>query len=91
MTDLRLVPKPEGFELRDKRSDKTNAADLWTPSDAVYAASLEIKGNVDAVTVIWRELNNKGKYQYCRKTSGPKGSTVDLMVSALGIEMGWTR
>ncbi len=91
MTDLKLVPKPEGFELRDRRSSKTNAGSDWTPRDALYSASQDMTDAADAVTVIWREKLSDGRYVHHRSNAGPNGSTMDLTITALGTEMGWSK
>ncbi len=33
-----MIQEPEGFELRDRRSDKSRSAADWTPADALFAA-----------------------------------------------------
>lgn len=55
---MKPVPKPEGFEMRDKRSTKSNKASDWTPSDALYSASTRIAGKrVDDLVVYWWEVD----------------------------------
>lgn len=55
-TPLRLVPKPEGYELRDKRSEKRNSAADWTPADALYDASQRIiDKQVSGLVAYWWE------------------------------------
>lgn len=88
---MHIIEKPEGFELRDARSEKTNAADKWTPQDALYGANQRMGDKAESVTVIWRERNSNGGFSYHRSNSGPRGSTLELTVTALGIEMGWAR
>ena len=88
---MHIVPKPDGYELRDKRSDKTKSASDWSPRDALYAASERMGENAESVTVIWREKTPDGAFAYHRSNAGPRGSTLDLTVTALGVEMGWTR
>lgn len=56
---LRVVPKPVGFELRDKRSEKANDASRWTPADAIYDASQRIAGReVTQLVVYWWEKDS---------------------------------
>lgn len=51
-----VIEKPLGFELRDKRSDKTRKSDDWTAQDALFDASQAIKGGeVEDVVILWRE------------------------------------
>lgn len=83
---MHLVPKPEGYDLRDKRSDKENDATKWGVRDALYSASECMTDKCDAVTVVWRE---EGRVY--RRNAGPRGSTIELTVEALGVEMGWKR
>jgi hypothetical protein len=91
VTELKLVPRPEGFELRDRRSDKSGQANDWTPRDALFDASEAIGDDAEAVTIVWRKPNGRGGFEYFRRNAGPKGASVDLTVTALGLEMGWTR
>lgn len=99
-TEIKLVPKPEGFELRDKRSDKTGQGKDWTPADALYSAfertsaeKLEPKGQrVSCIVTIWRLVDEKGNtdisYSYAGDAdqNGPA-----LIVAGLGSFMGWDR
>jgi len=56
---LRLVEKPQGYELRDRRSNKTEDPSQWTPADAVYDASERIRGKeVTQLVVYWWEREN---------------------------------
>ncbi len=64
MTQLRLIPKPEGFELRDKRSSKHSSAAEWTPQDALYDASQGMNADVtDVVVVLWRGKDGELNYR----------------------------
>lgn len=38
-----MIDKPEGFDLRDRRSTKTSSAADWRPADALYSAWREIE------------------------------------------------
>lgn len=51
---LKLVPKPEGFELAEKRANASDAS-RWLPEDALYAAWEEISETepVKAFCVAW--------------------------------------
>jgi hypothetical protein len=33
-----VISKPEGYELRDRRSDRSCSAADWLPADALYSA-----------------------------------------------------
>jgi hypothetical protein len=60
---VRLVPKPEGYEWRDKRSNKSNCPADWTPADALYDASQRIEGKqvTDLVVYWWEHDPQTGK------------------------------
>lgn len=61
---LRAIPKPEGFELRDKRSEKTNDAAAWLPEDALYDAQQAMMGEMKpstAMVVAWFYRDAEGK------------------------------
>ena len=60
---VRIVPKPEGFELRDRRSDKTNDATAWLPEDALYDAQQAMDGKMKPTTamiVAWFYRDDEG-------------------------------
>lgn len=79
MPDLRILPRPEGFELRDKRSSKhCNAAD-WTPQDALYDASQVMGDDAQAALILWRDKAGVMKF----RAAGPQDSSVALCVSFL--------
>lgn len=87
---MKLVAKPEGFELRNKRSDKERDAALWNPQDALYDASQEIaKQEVDACIVIWRERHADDSMEVHYRIAGPEGSALILIMKALGRLMNW--
>lgn len=92
MTELRLVPKPEGFELRDKRSDKTGMGKDWQPQDALYDVSQEIAkpdADCDAVLVIYRKRFENGSVLTCTRFSGPQDSVGALLLNGMAKVMGW--
>lgn len=35
---MKIIPKPEGFDLRAARADKAGDGRLWKPDDALYDA-----------------------------------------------------
>lgn len=57
---MHLVPKPEGFDIRDKRAEKSGKADEWTPQDAVYEASQRIE-NATQLVCLWWEKQPDGR------------------------------
>lgn len=92
MTTLKLVPKPEGFELRDRRSNKTGMGCDWEPQDALYDVSKEIaKPDVDcdAVMVIFRKRLPSGGTLTCVRFSGASCDGPDLLLNGMAKFMGW--
>jgi hypothetical protein len=92
MTDLKLVPQPEGYELRDKRSDKTNKASDWEVQDALYDASQQcMRVDVKALLVLYFEVDAEGNKYVRRHYAGPADQGLELMIAGLGSEMGWNK
>lgn len=90
--DLKLVPKPEGFELRDKRSDKSCRADQWTIQDALYDVSREVAkpdSNCDAVLIIFRKRSSEGAPITCFRYSGKEGQAASLLLNGMAKLMDW--
>jgi hypothetical protein len=59
---LKVLPKPEGFDLREKRAEKSESARDWLPEDALYDAATHIaeKGVAGALVICWYELSESG-------------------------------
>lgn len=59
---LKVLPKPEGYDLRAARAEKSGSARDWLPEDALYEAAKRIaeKGAHGAVVVAWYEKNEDG-------------------------------
>lgn len=56
------IEKPAGYDLREKRADKSSDARQWTPQDAIYNTSERIKDqNVTQLIVYWWERKPDGK------------------------------
>lgn len=88
--ELKLVPKPEGFELRDKRSDKTGRGSDWLPQDALYDASQQMdKENCIAVVIMWMEQKEDGSRRIYRRFAGAPEDKLRMLMNGVGIEMGW--
>lgn len=90
--DLKLVPKPEGFELRDKRSDKSGMGCDWEVQDALYATSQEVAkpdSNVDAVLIIYRKRFAHGGTLTCTRFAGPADSCASMLLNGMAKLMGW--
>lgn len=59
--ELKVIPKPVGFDVSEKRADKAADASKWLPADALYSAFEELikaKG-VKALIVAWYEVDPK--------------------------------
>lgn len=70
--DRRLVDKPEGFDLREKRAGKAKDGSLWTPEDALFDAAEQIKGKaVKQLLVCWvvEEEGGKLTFSYSQSTT----------------------
>lgn len=96
VTELKLVQKPEGFELRDKRSSKSNSVDDWLPTDALYDAQHEMttiedpKMKVVSTAVLWFVETEEGSLILrTRFASNSPHLLLRLIVAALGKVMGW--
>lgn len=88
---MKLIDKPEGFELRDRRSDKSNLGSEWTVQDALYDASQEMakQDTTDAI-VVWRERVAEGKYLTHFRFAGQSDCNGPaLLLGGLGKIMGW--
>ncbi len=59
---MKIVPKPEGFEMRQKRADKAEVSRLWLPEDAMHAASAAMKDPKLAILVAWYEKHENGHH-----------------------------
>lgn len=89
---MKLVPKPEGFEWRDRRSDKSGMGKDWEPQDALYDVSQEIAKpdiDCDAVLVIYRKRFENGSILTCTRFSGPNDSAASLLLNGMAKIMGW--
>lgn len=87
---MKLVPKPEGFELRNKRSGKKESCEVWEPKDALYSASALMEGkNVSACVVIWQEIDSDGRRKTVARRAGPAETTAFITMRQAGYYMGW--
>jgi hypothetical protein len=57
-----MIPEPEGFELREKRAERSGSARDVTPLDALFDAYERVKSNpkVQCLFVCWYELSENG-------------------------------
>lgn len=51
------MDKPDGYDFRDKRSDKTRDAKDWHGVDALYAATLEVPKDTVYLVVMWMDAD----------------------------------
>jgi hypothetical protein len=87
---LSAVPKPLGFEFRDRRAFQTNNADAWLPADALYDAyrDMEADGVVHAMVVAWYAVDETGaqrlrfRLAHARENDG-RALLVDLFKRAM--------
>ena len=61
------MDKPDGFDFRDRRSDKTGDSHDWTGHDALYSARQGMPVDAKAAVIVW--MNPDGTFQY-RKAGG---------------------
>lgn len=87
---MKLIPKPEGFELRDKRSDKSASGADWQVGDALYDAQQEInKVDCNSVMILWTKVEADGTTSTNYRYSGKPGMGERLFLNGLGKFMGW--
>ncbi len=65
MTEIRIVQKPEGFDLRLARAKKEDSGKCWTPVDILYDASQLMKEfpPTQAAIVAWYTRLPNGNLQ----------------------------
>lgn len=88
---MKTVPKPQGFDLRDKRAMKSSDPTDWTPADAVYSASQRIQGKeVTDLVVYWWERDPDTGESYLRwaNATSSKAEHCYLMQKALNVLLG---
>jgi hypothetical protein len=58
------VPKPEGYDFRDKLSDKDMDPEKWLPKDALFDAYLETgDDDTECMVCIWRSKKHGIQYR----------------------------
>lgn len=82
---MKVLPRPEGFDLRFRRANQAKDATLWLPEDALYAASNDMKDPKIAVCVAWYEKcdNDNHAIKYRLWQEYPRASVAlatDMMV-----------
>jgi hypothetical protein len=87
---VKLVPKPEGYELRTRRADKQESCEAWEPRDALYEASQIMEGkDIRACVVIWQEVDAKDNRKVVARRAGPADLTARITMQKAGHYMGW--
>jgi hypothetical protein len=74
---LKVLPKPQGHDLRSARAEKSESALDWLPEDALYDASKLIseKGAFGACVIAWYEKDPDSGLpvvKYCLSQSEPR-------------------
>jgi hypothetical protein len=73
---LKVLPKPEGYDLRAARAEKSESARDWLPQDALYDASKRIaeSGVQGALVVCWYAKSETGLpvVKYCASQTDPR-------------------
>lgn len=49
---MKIVPKPEGWDMRHKRAEQANDAKLWEPTDILFDAYQLMQKNPPAVSAV---------------------------------------
>jgi len=65
VSELRIIQKPEGFDLRFARAEKENNGKCWTPEDVLYDAQ-QLMGKhppTQAALVAWYTRLPNGNLQ----------------------------
>ena len=66
--DNAAIPKPRGYEFRDKLSDKDMDPELWLPKDALFDAFNETGDNdIECLVCIWRSKKHGIQYRQAGK------------------------
>lgn len=89
---MKVVPKPEGFDLRSRRADKEGDSSKWEPMDVLYEAHREMTNTavpIDCAMVIWREQCGDGKTRIRQRRAGSGDSITTTLINAAGDWMGW--
>jgi hypothetical protein len=91
---LRVIPKPDGFGLRDRRSSKSSDASKWTADDALYDAHSQIAADglpIAAMFVCWTVVNPDGSKREKFRAAGDADGIISCVERAKGSYMRWDR
>jgi hypothetical protein len=74
---IKVLPVPEGHEMRNARAEKSTSAQDWLPEDAMYQASKQMseKGVMGGMVVAWYEKSASTGLpvvKYCLYQSDPR-------------------
>ncbi len=87
---MKLVQKPEGYELRTRRAEKKESCEEWEPRDALYESQQMMEGKeVRACVVIWQEVEPDGTKKTKGRRAGPAEVTSFITMKQAGYYMGW--
>lgn len=85
---MKVVPKPEGFDLRNRRSDRTNKAYDWLAQDVLYDASTLIPPEAKTCIVIWQEENDDGATETRYRVAGHGNDVLAALAQVLHARSG---
>ena len=84
---MKIVEKPEGFELRDLRSTKTGKAYDWLAHDALFSASRDMPKEAKTCIVVWQEETPDGIETHHR-LAGRGNDVLAALVQVLHARLG---
>ena len=76
---MNSVEKPDGFDLRDRRSDRDRDARRWEPGDALYSASQVVPKDARCLAVVWMDAAGNIGFRY----AGDHAGIVTTLTTAL--------
>lgn len=92
---MKIVEKPEGFELRDRRSTKSRDGKDWNPRDALYDADQAVGkmigegATVDALVIVYRVVAPDGTKCTRFRAAGEQDAVQTALLRAVGRYMSW--
>lgn len=80
---IKEIPKPAGFDLRNRRSDKTHKAADWLPADALFDANEAIKKHEckELLIIWWEEKPNQKRSLHWRNATSSAAEASHLLVN----------
>lgn len=82
---LKVIPKPEGYDMAVRRADKTTNALNWGIADALYSAyeDMQKKPAVKAIVIGWYEEDENGEITLRNRIAGDTNNDM----TALAVEL----